>query len=68
MENVKLSISGMACQGCADSLTRLFDKEPGVSSASVSFESSLAEITFDPAKVSETRLSEIVRGAGFGLG
>lgn len=65
MTQVKLSVNGMACQGCADSLGRLFSEEPGISVASVSYEDEAATIDFDPNRVSEARLAEIVEAAGF---
>lgn len=55
----------MSCQGCADSLKGLFDKEPGVHSANVSFDTTIAELEFDPDSVTLARLSEIVAKAGF---
>ena len=67
MTQVKLSVNGMACQGCADSLGRLFSDEPGISVASVSYEDKAATIDFDPDKVSEALLEEIVETAGFSL-
>jgi len=67
MKNITLSVSGMSCQGCADSLGRLFVKEPGITTASVSFDESAAALEFDPAKVTEARLSEIVEAAGFSV-
>lgn len=66
MATIKLPITGMACQGCADSLARLFGKETGVKSAAVSFDLSAAEIEFDTDQVNVERLTEIVNGAGFG--
>ncbi len=65
METIKISVDGMSCQGCADSLTRLFDKEPGVNEASVSFDTERAEVLFDPSRVSASRLTELVNKAGF---
>jgi len=67
MKNITLSVSGMSCQGCADSLGRLFDNEPGITNASVSFDESAAALEFDPEKVTKARLSEIVEAAGFSV-
>lgn len=67
MQKITLSVSGMSCQGCADSLSRLFDKEAGISENAVSYDDSAAKLTFDPAKVSENRISEIVTAAGFAV-
>ena len=65
MERIKISVEGMSCQGCADSLTRLFEKEPGVNEASVSFDSKQVDVLFEPSQVSATRFTEIVNNAGF---
>ena len=65
METIKISVDGMSCQGCADSLTRLFSNEPGVNTASVSFDSKQAQINYESSQVSASRFTEIVNGAGF---
>lgn len=67
MEQVKLTVSGMSCQGCADSLNRLFKEEPGISDSAVSFDDKAASVTFDPEQVSQARLGEIVEAAGFSV-
>lgn len=66
MKTVKLLITGMACQGCADSIGRLFDQEPGIKKATVSYEHSGADVEFDPDQLTAERLVKIVEGAGFG--
>lgn len=65
MKSLKIAVDGMSCQGCADSLTRLFSNEPGVNTASVSFDNKQAEIDYEPSQVSVLRFSEIVESAGF---
>lgn len=67
MTDTTISISGMSCQGCADSLSRVFEKEDGILKNSVSFEASAADILYDPSKISELRLAEIVEAAGFSV-
>lgn len=65
MESISLSVSGMSCQGCANSLTRLFTQQPGIADVTVSFEAGTAAIKYDPDQVALPRLSEIVVEAGF---
>jgi copper chaperone len=67
MSTIKLSIEGMSCQGCADSLTRRLTNEPGVSNFTVSFERKSADVEYDATKISETGLSEVVKEAGFSV-
>ncbi len=65
METLKLSVSGMSCQGCADGLARRLGAEPGVELVEVSFERKSAKVDIDPARIDQLRLIEIVTDAGF---
>lgn len=65
MERTRLDIEGMHCDGCAARLQTLLAKEPGVCEARVSFTEGSAEIRYNPHRVDETRLREIVATAGF---
>ncbi len=67
MSTIKLSIKGMSCQGCTDSITRRLRDEPGVSKALVSLESKTADVEYDSEKITEARLSEVVQEAGFSV-
>ncbi|MHB1541098.1 MAG: heavy-metal-associated domain-containing protein, partial [Steroidobacteraceae bacterium] len=48
MRSVVLQIRGMHCDGCANSVKALLEREPGVKSAAVAFESGAARVLFDP--------------------
>ena len=65
MRTLKLTIVGMRCEGCAETLKALFDAEAGVKAASVSHESGEARILFDPDKVSAGHLVSIAGRPGF---
>jgi len=65
MRSVVLQIRGMHCDGCANSLKALLEREPGVKSAAVAFESDEARVLFDPLKVDEKRLLEVVEQLGY---
>lgn len=67
MTTLKLSVSGMSCQGCADSLKRAFENDLGISGSSISFEKKSAIVDFDSEKVSRGRLVDIVETAGFSV-
>lgn len=67
MTTIKLNVTGMSCQGCADSLARRLIQESGISDAFVSFDKKAAEVTFNPEEVSEARLNEIVAASGFAI-
>ena len=65
MRSVVLQIRGMHCDGCANSVKALLEREPGVKSAAVAFESGEARVLFDPLKVDEKRLLEVVEQLGY---
>jgi copper chaperone len=65
METVKYKVDGMTCGGCSGSLERLLNELDGVSQAKASHEDNSCEVTFDPAKVSDEKIAEIVDKAGF---
>ena len=57
-----LRVDGLTCQGCVAKLTRALEQAPGVTSARVSLDPGLAQVTGDaPA----AQLREVVRAAGF---
>ena len=67
METTTLKISGMTCGGCSSSVKKLLEAEDAVQSANVSHEKGIAEVTYDPSKISTERFEEIIENAGFEL-
>ncbi len=65
MKSVVLKIQGMHCGGCAQSVKRLLEREPGVKSAEVAFETGDARVLFDPAQLDEQRLIALVQQPGY---
>lgn len=65
MQSVTLKIQGMHCGGCAQSIKRLLERQPGVESAEVSFESGEARVRFDPARLSEQQLVSVLEPPGY---
>jgi Cu+-exporting ATPase len=58
-------VTGMTCANCAATVERTLMKTPGVRSASVSYASERATVTFDASSLHENDLAERVRGAGY---
>lgn len=53
---IKLNISGMTCQGCADTVTRYLKRETGVLQVSVDWKDgsgAQGEVVIDPEATSE---------------
>ncbi|MEE8421386.1 MAG: cation transporter, partial [Dehalococcoidia bacterium] len=51
-----LSVTGMTCDGCAQTVQSALEREEGVEGAAVSWEPGTAEIAYDPATIDEERI------------
>lgn len=58
-----LSISGMTCDGCVNTVTRILSRVPGVRSADVNLATGRAVVT---GEARPDELLAAVRGAGYG--
>lgn len=65
MSEVILTISGMTCGGCVNSVTRVLQSTPGVTMASVSLVPSEARVSYDDASTNPDQLAKAVADAGF---
>lgn len=60
---ITLSISGMTCSGCANTVTRVLSRVPGVDSANVDFDNDHALVT---GTARPEDLVNAVEAAGYG--
>lgn len=61
----EFTIEGMTCaMGCAKTIEKKMAKMDGVKSAKVDFDTRLAMVEYDEAKVNATSLEEVVKKAG----
>lgn len=65
METLVLKISGMACGGCANSVTKALLAIDGVSEAEVSHVEASAKVQYDPARTTAEKLRAAVEAAGY---
>ncbi|MDH5579830.1 MAG: cation transporter [Betaproteobacteria bacterium] len=65
METIKISIEGMTCAGCVNSVTRVLTALPGVSAADVSLTKARAKVTFDPAQTGVDAMKQAIERAGY---
>ena len=65
MKTAIFKIEGMNCDGCAETIQSLIEKEPGVRMAAVSFNDRAARILYDPQSVQERRLIDLIQKPGF---
>lgn len=65
MQHITLTIAGMTCGGCVNSVTRVLKDLTGVSQVEVSLLPSQAKVSFDESRASVDALSKAVQEAGF---
>jgi copper chaperone len=65
MTEVILTISGMSCGGCVNSVTRVLQATPGVQQANVTLVPPQAVVRYDAALTDLDKLAQAVAGAGF---
>jgi copper chaperone CopZ len=64
METV-LKVTGMTCQGCVRSVSRVLQEVPGVDAVEVSLERGEAAVRHDPGRAPPDVLRRAVEDAGF---
>ena len=67
MSEIVLSVTGMTCGGCVNSVTRVLTALPGVQSAEVTLTPGQARVSYDPTRVDRAAMVQAVVDAGFGV-
>ena len=65
MKNATFKIEGMRCDGCANTVRSLVEKELGVQAVAVSFTDGQARVLYDPQAIDEERLVTTIQKPGF---
>ena len=68
MNELILSVTGMTCGGCVNSVQKVLTALPGVQSVEVALTPGQARVVYDPARVDRAALVQAVIDAGFGVG
>ena len=68
MNTIQLSITGMTCGGCVNSVQKVLTALPGVQSAEVTLTPGQARVVVDPARLDRAALVQAIVDAGFGVG
>jgi copper chaperone len=67
MNEILLSVTGMTCGGCVNSVQRVLLALPGVQRAEVTLTPGQARVVYDPAQVGRAALVQTIVDAGFGV-
>ena len=65
MENTRIKIGGMSCQGCVKNIEDLLSALPGVATAVVSLAAAEAQVAHDPQLTDRAALLAAIEDAGF---
>ena len=68
MQTATLTISGMTCGGCVDSVSRVLNALDGVVKADVSLDKHHAVVDYDAAKLDLDQLKRVIEEAGYEVG
>lgn len=58
-------IEGMHCDGCAETIKALLERQPGVSGVTVSFQDGQTRVLYDPRTTDEAHLIAIIQKPGY---
>ncbi len=67
MENLKFDVTGMSCQGCVASVTRVLKAVPGVTDVNVTLTPGSASVVYDATRTTEAAVKAAVQDAGYGV-
>jgi len=65
MKTTTFSIEGMRCEGCAETVRGLLEREVGVKAVQVAHAPGRARVLFDPAIIDEGRLTATIERPGY---
>ncbi len=65
MENTRIKIGGMSCQGCVKNIQGILLDLPGVRQVEISLEDAVGCIEFDRAAVTRDQMITAIEEAGF---
>ncbi len=68
MDEIVLSVTGMTCGGCVNSVQKVLAALPGVQSVEVTLAPGQARVAVDPSRIERSALAQAIVDAGFGVG
>ena len=63
-EKIEIAIEGMTCAACSSRIEKVLNRLPGVQ-ASVNLATEKANISFDPAQTTPSRMVQAIEKAGY---
>ena len=66
-QELRIPVTGMTCQACAQAVEKALARVPGVSRAEVNYGSRTATVVRDAERVAGAQLRAAIEGAGYGV-
>lgn len=67
METLNLTVTGMTCMGCVNSVKNLLGALPGVTRIDIDLASGKVDIDYDPASVQPEQVRQAIEDGGYGI-
>lgn len=65
IKTIRIQLETLTCPSCITKIEGVLNKEPGVESAKVLFNSSKVKVEYDEEKISFDRLAELIEKLGY---
>lgn len=65
MNTLSLSVTGMSCMGCVNSVKNLLSALPGVANIQIDLASGQVSLDHDPARTSRETICQAIRDGGY---
>ena len=67
MNTLTLSVTGMSCMGCVNSVKNLVSALPGIASVEIELASGRVEVKHDPAQTNAAAIRSAIEDGGYGV-
>jgi copper chaperone len=67
MNTLTLTVTGMSCMGCVNSVKNLLSALPGIANVQVDLTSGQVEIVHDPAQSDRQAICSAIQDGGYGV-
>jgi copper chaperone len=67
METLTLTVTGMSCMGCVNSVKNLLSAVPGVGQVDIDLASGRVDIAYDAAQANADSMRQAIEDGGYGV-
>jgi copper chaperone len=67
MNTLTLTVTGMSCMGCVNSVKNLLNALPGITRVDIDLASGRVDVTHDPAQADAAAIRAAIEDGGYGI-